>query len=83
MQQQLLCGLLVVGTSLISFLFHLLLQLVMSYMPQDFRGTLIRQQRERSERTKQAEIDALVKSGGSIHDRYALLWKQQMERWIS
>ncbi|XP_021837576.1 uncharacterized protein [Spinacia oleracea] len=53
---------------------------VMSYMPQDFRGTLIRQQRERSERTKQAEIDALVKSGGSIHDRYALLWKQQMER---
>ncbi|XP_021723345.1 uncharacterized protein LOC110690760 isoform X1 [Chenopodium quinoa] len=53
---------------------------VMSYMPQDFRGTLIRQQRERSERTKQAEIDALVKSGVSIRDRYALLWKQQMER---
>uniref|UniRef100_A0A5B6YJ12 GOLD domain-containing protein n=1 Tax=Davidia involucrata TaxID=16924 RepID=A0A5B6YJ12_DAVIN len=53
---------------------------VMTYMPQDFRGTLIRQQRERSERNKQAEIDALVNSGGSIHDRYALLWKQQMER---
>lgn len=54
----------------------------MTYMPQDFRGTLIRQQRERSERNKQAEIDTLVKAGGSIHDRYALLWKQQMERWI-
>lgn len=53
---------------------------VMSYMPQDFRGTLIRQQRERSERTKQSEIEALVNSGGSIRDRYALLWKQQMER---
>ncbi|KAJ6829621.1 uncharacterized protein M6B38_356905 [Iris pallida] len=53
---------------------------VMTYMPQDFRGSLIRQQRERSERNKQGEIDALVKSGGSIHDRYALLWKQQMER---
>ncbi|XAR55694.1 hypothetical protein NMG60_11035862 [Bertholletia excelsa] len=53
---------------------------VMTYMPQDFRGTLIRQQRERSERNKQAEIDALVNSGGSIRDRYALLWKQQMER---
>ncbi|GMH10076.1 hypothetical protein Nepgr_011917 [Nepenthes gracilis] len=53
---------------------------VMSYMPQDFRGTLIRQQRERSERNKQAEVDALVNSGGSIRDRYALLWKQQMER---
>lgn len=53
---------------------------VMTYMPQDFRGSLIRQQRERSERNRQAEIDALIKSGGSIHDRYALLWKQQMER---
>lgn len=49
-------------------------------MPQDFRGTIIRQQRERSERNKQAEIDVLVNSGGSIRDRYALLWKQQMER---
>lgn len=53
---------------------------VMTYMPQDFRGTLIRQQRERSERNKQAEIEALVNSSGSIRDRYALLWKQQMER---
>lgn len=53
---------------------------VMTYMPQDFRGTLIRQQRERSERNKQAEVDALVKSGASIRDRYEMLWKQQMER---
>ncbi|KAB1224700.1 hypothetical protein CJ030_MR2G024218 [Morella rubra] len=53
---------------------------VLTYMPQDFRGTLIKQQRERSERNKQAEVDALVNSGGSIRDRYALLWKQQMER---
>ncbi|OMO88848.1 hypothetical protein COLO4_20050 [Corchorus olitorius] len=53
---------------------------VMTYMPQDFRGTLIRQQKERSERNKQAEVDALVNSGGSIRDRYALLWKQQMDR---
>ena len=54
---------------------------VMTYMPQDFRGTLIRQQKERSERNKQAEVDALVSSGGTIRDTYALLWKQQMERW--
>ncbi|KAI4355950.1 hypothetical protein L6164_000006 [Bauhinia variegata] len=53
---------------------------VMTYLPQDFRGTLLRQQRERSERNKQAEVDALVNSGGSIRDRYALLWKQQMDR---
>lgn len=55
---------------------------VMTYMPQDFRGTIIRQQRERSERNKQAEVDALINSGGSIRDRYALLWKQQMERYF-
>ncbi|KAF3779577.1 hypothetical protein EJ110_NYTH41115 [Nymphaea thermarum] len=55
-------------------------QVVMTYMPQDFRGSLIRQQRERSERNKQAEVESLINSGGSIHDRYALLWKQQMER---
>ncbi|KAL9227923.1 hypothetical protein vseg_003558 [Gypsophila vaccaria] len=53
---------------------------VMSYMPQDFRGTIIRQQKERSERNKQGDVDALVKSGGSIRDQYALLWKQQMDR---
>ncbi|XP_073272219.1 uncharacterized protein [Primulina huaijiensis] len=53
---------------------------VMTYMPQDFRGTLIRQQRERSERNKQAEVYALINSGGSIHDRYDMLWRQQMER---
>ncbi|XP_010036049.2 uncharacterized protein LOC104425150 [Eucalyptus grandis] len=53
---------------------------VMTYLPQDFRGTLIRQQRDRSERNKQAEVDAVINSGGSIRDRYALLWKQQMDR---
>ncbi|KAJ6739782.1 RETINAL-BINDING PROTEIN [Salix koriyanagi] len=53
---------------------------VMTYMPQDFRGTLIRQQRERSERNKQAEVDMLVSSGGSIRDQYSLLWRQQMDR---
>ncbi|XP_051130168.1 uncharacterized protein LOC127250789 isoform X2 [Andrographis paniculata] len=53
---------------------------VMTYMPQDFRGTIIRQQRERSERNKQAEVDALINSGGSIRDKYALLWRQQMDR---
>ncbi|MFS7987279.1 putative GOLD domain-containing protein [Helianthus anomalus] len=53
---------------------------VMTYMPQDFRGTLIRKQRERSEKNKKAQVDALVSAGGSIRDRYALLWQQQMER---
>ena len=69
----------------LSFIFYVVdgiqnIFVVMTYMPQDFRGSLIRQQRERSERNKQAEVDALMNSGGSIRDRYALLWKQQMER---
>lgn len=55
----------------------------MTYMPQDFRGTLIRQQRERSERNKQAKVDAVVSAGGSIRDRYTLLWQQQMDRFFS
>lgn len=54
--------------------------MVMTYMPQDFRGSLIKQQRERSERRRQAELDMMLSSRGSIHDKYALLWKQQMDR---
>ncbi|XP_024178684.2 uncharacterized protein LOC112184667 [Rosa chinensis] len=61
---------------------------VMTYIPQDFRGRLIRLQRERSKRngsnlrgiSKLAEIDSMISYGASIRDRYALLWKQQMER---
>ncbi|XP_047308698.1 uncharacterized protein LOC124912180 isoform X2 [Impatiens glandulifera] len=53
---------------------------VMKYMPQDIRGALIRIQRDRSERKKEAEVKALVHSGGTIHQRYSLLWKQQMDR---
>jgi hypothetical protein len=55
---------------------------VVTYMPQDFRCSLFKQQRERSERRKQAEVDAVISSGGSIRDKYSLLWKQQMERWV-
>lgn len=54
--------------------------MVMTYMPQDFRGSLIKQQRERSEKRRQSELDSLLNSGGSIHDKYALLWRQQMDR---
>jgi hypothetical protein len=53
---------------------------VLTYMPQDFRCILFKQQRERSEKRRQAEVDALVAAGGSIHDKYALLWRQQMDR---
>jgi len=49
-------------------------------MPQDFRLTYLKQLRERSEKKKQAEVENLMASGGSIHDKYVLLWNQQMER---
>lgn len=54
--------------------------MVLTYMPQDFRLTYLKQLRERSERKKQAEVDNLMAAGGSIHDKYVLLWNQQMER---
>ncbi|KAL2620041.1 hypothetical protein R1flu_000246 [Riccia fluitans] len=54
--------------------------MVLTYMPQDFRCSLIKQQRERSERKRQAEVEALVNNGGTIRDKFALLWSQQMER---
>ncbi|CAI0431134.1 unnamed protein product [Linum tenue] len=56
------------------------LNIVMTYLPQDFRATLILQQRERSERNKKAAVDALVSSGGTIREKYALLWQQQVDR---
>eukprot|EP00897_Mesotaenium_endlicherianum_P002508 jgi/Mesen1/2285/ME000154S01453 len=55
-------------------------QMVLTYMPQDFRGTLIKQQRERSEKKRQLEVETLITSGGTIGQKYALLWQQQMDR---
>ena len=52
----------------------------MTYMPQDFRGALIKQQREWSERRRQAELELLLNNGASIQEKYALLWRQQMDR---
>eukprot|EP00475_Leptophrys_vorax_P011926 TRINITY_DN18389_c0_g3_i1.p1 TRINITY_DN18389_c0_g3~~TRINITY_DN18389_c0_g3_i1.p1 ORF type:complete len:453 (+),score=59.84 TRINITY_DN18389_c0_g3_i1:253-1611(+) len=54
--------------------------MVFTYMPQDFRGTLLKVQKERSEARRQAEVAALVANGGSIKQKYALLWQQQMDR---
>jgi hypothetical protein len=51
-------------------------------MPQDFRLTYLKQYRERSEKKKQAEVDSLMAHGGSIHDKFVLLWNQQMDRCV-
>ena len=52
----------------------------MRYLPNDFRSSIIKSQRERSEKKRQSEVEALIKNGGSIKDKYDLLWKQQMDR---
>ena len=51
-----------------------------TYLPQDFRGSLIKVQKERSEKKRQLELETLLSSGGSIEQKYALLWQQQMDR---
>lgn len=73
-------GILTVVQSFQSASTEKIINMVLTYMPQDFRCSLFKQQRERSERRKQAEVDAVIGSGGSIRDKYSLLWKQQMER---
>ncbi|CAI5463648.1 unnamed protein product, partial [Closterium sp. Yama58-4] len=54
--------------------------MVFTYMPQDFRGTLLKQQKERSEARRKQEVANLVSNGGTIKQKYALLWQQQMDR---
>ena len=41
---------------------------------------MIRYTKERKETAFKAEVDELVKKGGSIEDKYKLLWAQQMQR---
>ena len=54
--------------------------LVFSYLPNDFRGTLIRQQKDRSDAKRKAELDALVSGGATIQEKYALMWKHQLDK---
>ena len=55
-------------------------KLVQEWMPDDFRGYLIEQQRESGEAKRKQEIEDLLAEGGSIRDKYDLLWEQQMDR---
>ena len=54
--------------------------LITKFLPSDFRGSLLMSQRKRSEVKKQAEVDALMAAGGSVADKYAMLWRQQQDR---
>ena len=54
--------------------------LILQYLPQDFRGSLIRQQKERSDQKRKDEVEALVAGGCTIREKYDLLWQQQMAK---
>jgi len=54
--------------------------IVESFMPKDFRMTMLQYARSRKEIAYAAEVDALVKRGGTIKEKYDLLWNQQMQR---
>jgi len=49
-------------------------------MPKDFRMTMLQYARSRKETAYAAEVDALVKRGCTIKEKYDLLWNQQMQR---
>lgn len=55
-------------------------KLIVQYLPQDFRGTLIIQQKERSDQKRKAEVEHLVAGGCTIKEKYELLWEQQMAK---
>lgn len=55
-------------------------KMVSEYLPQDFRGYLIQQQKDRTELQREQEVAVLVEAGGSIQEKYELLWKHQMDR---
>jgi len=54
--------------------------IVAQYLPSDFRGTLILQQKERGEVRRAKELADLVAGGCTIREKYQLLWTQQMDR---
>ncbi len=56
------------------------LEMIKEFLPNDFRGQLLLSQKQRGEDRRAAEVEALEKAGGSIADKYALLWRQQQDR---
>ncbi|KAL6066865.1 Rab-GAP TBC domain-containing protein [Balamuthia mandrillaris] len=55
-------------------------ELVQTFLPQDFRASVVKYQRDRTEQRCKAEVDSLIQRGGSIKEKYDLYWKHQLER---
>lgn len=54
--------------------------IISTFLPNDFRMSIVKAQQERSEAKREEMVQALVNSGGSIKDKYDLYWKLQLER---
>ena len=53
---------------------------IAEFLPKDFRGSVFSAFRTRSERSNQQALDELSARGGSVREKYALLWDQQWKR---
>lgn len=54
--------------------------LVKSFLPNDFRLSIYNTFRARSKANFEAEVAALTANGGTIKDKYDLIWKHQLEQ---
>jgi hypothetical protein len=54
--------------------------IISTFLPNDFRMSIVKAQQERSEAKREEMVNALIASGGSIKDKYDLYWKLQLER---
>jgi hypothetical protein len=55
-------------------------KIVQDFLPQDFRGSMVQYQNKRSEASRKAEMEKLLQGGGTVADKYQLLWGHQMKR---
>ena len=55
-------------------------RMVDEYLPKDFRGNIVRQQKERKDAARKQEIEELVARGGSIREKYELLARHQIDK---
>lgn len=53
---------------------------VETYLPQDFRRSIFYSVRARSERADADAVRELVETGGTVKEKYRLLWQQQWRR---
>lgn len=55
-------------------------KIVQDFLPKDFRATMVAHQHEKGEKARKAEVEKLLSKGGTIEDKYNLLWSHQMAR---